>query len=56
MYLYDANPKSLATLTTTPTPWRWLNQVDVPWIIYEKVCVKALAKSSAIRFVSRTAQ
>jgi hypothetical protein len=22
MYLYDANPKSLATLTTTPTPWR----------------------------------
>ena len=40
MYLYYANqpPKSLAT---TPTPWRWLNQVDVPWIIYEKVCVKA---------------
>jgi hypothetical protein len=22
MYLYVANPKSLATLTTTPTPWR----------------------------------
>ena len=43
MYLYNANqpPKSLATTPTTPTPWRWLNQVDVPWIIYEKVCVKA---------------